>query len=278
MPKFGITAIACGVAAAVGAMALDSPAVSAGGAAVTGHAHTAGIRLNVRSAPSLGAARVRTLADGSRLTIACRVTAQRIAGVARTTSDWDRLSDGTYVSDANVSRPVRPTACTAEAVPDAPPTDQAGFVHAVAPLARQSMRDWSVPASVTMAQAILESDWGRSGLSRANANYFGIKCFDGVHGPIAVSCRTYRTGECDRKGRCHTTRAPFRGYLSVRDSFRDHGRFLVVNSRYHNAFRYSRDPDRFAAAIAAAGYATSPHYGRDLVRVMRGYDLYRYDT
>jgi flagellar protein FlgJ len=57
----------------------------------------------------------------------------------------------------------------------------------------------------------------------------------------------------------------------------DHGRFLVVNPRYRRAFRYTRNANRFAVAIHRAGYATSPTYARNLIGIMRRYDLYRYD-
>lgn len=273
MPRKAVIAAVTGTAVAVVTAAVAGPVIGWADEATTARARTAGPALNVRAAPAASARRLRTVADGSELAPACRVPGQRITGAVRTTSDWDRLTDGGYVSDAYVERPHRPRACPG---PAGEP-DRDGFLARAAPLARQGMRTYRVPASVTLAQAILESGWGASELSRDHANYFGIKCFHGVHGPIAAACHTYRTHECDEAGRCRSTSASFRAYRSMRDSFRDHGRFLTVNSRYRNAFRHSRAPDRFARAVAAAGYATSPTYGRRLVELMRRYDLYRYD-
>lgn len=273
MARKAVIAAILGAVATTVAAAVAGPVIGWADPTPAARTRTAGIPLNVRAAPSATAQRIRALPDGSALALACRVTGQRIAGTVRTTADWDRLDGGGYVSDAYVVRPHPPRRCAGPT--GVPERDR--FLARAAPLARQGMRTYAVPASVTLAQAILESGWGASALSREHDNFFGIKCFRGVPGPIAAACHTYRTHECDRKGRCHATRASFRGYRSMRDSFRDHGRFLTVNSRYRDAFRHSHAPDRFARAVAAAGYATSPAYGGDLVELMRRYDLYRYD-
>jgi flagellar protein FlgJ len=150
------------------------------------------------------------------------------------------------------------------------------FIAGLAGAAQASARRYHVPASVTLAQAILESGWGASGLSTADRNYFGIKCLNGVRGPIAVACHTHPTTECGG-GRCWPTAASFRVYRTVADSIVDHGRFLVVNPRYTRAFAYRDHPDQFAAALQRCQYATSPTYARSLQALMRQYHLYRYD-
>jgi flagellar protein FlgJ len=152
---------------------------------------------------------------------------------------------------------------------------QASFVGASIGPARRSLRDYRVPVSVSIAQAILESGWGRSALAVNDHNYFGIKCF-GTPGPIAIGCRSYPTRECDARG-CHPTTAQFRVYRSETDSFRDHGRFLANGRRYAAAFRYTADPARFTAEIHRAGYATDPAYTQKLLRLIAVYKLYRYD-
>jgi hypothetical protein len=266
-------AAATGALAALAAPVLTAPAAAAGGTAT---ADTGGIPLNVRSGPSRGHARVATLPDGRRLSIVCQVTGERVAGHVRHTALWDKLSSGRYVADANVSwRPSRPSLPRCRAEPAAVPATPAAFIAALAGPARQSMRRYRVPASVTMAQAIIESGWGRSQLSAADRNYFGIKCF-GTPGPIALGCRTYATTECERS-QCWRTEATFRTYRSLRDSVRDHGHFLVVNPRYRPAFAHTRNPDRFATAIHRAGYATAPGYARAVISLMRQYQLYRFD-
>ncbi|HET6212099.1 MAG TPA: sporangiospore maturation cell wall hydrolase GsmA [Micromonosporaceae bacterium] len=263
------------LASVVGAGAVAEPAYAAGYGAT---ARTGGGPLNVRSGASTSHARVATIPDGRRITLSCQVTGQKIRGAVRTTAAWDRLPDGRYVSDAYVSRRVSVARCPAPG-PGGDPNaavDKAGFLRRTAAPAQRGMREYGVPASVTMAQAILESGWGRSGLASNDNNYFGIKCF-GDPGPIAIGCHSYRTTECDSTG-CHPEYADFRVYRTVSDSFADHGRFLRANRRYANAFRYSKDPDRFAAEIHKAGYATSPTYTKSLVGLMKQYDLYRYDT
>ncbi|GGK95768.1 hypothetical protein Ppa06_69710 [Planomonospora parontospora subsp. parontospora] len=166
-------------------------------------------------------------------------------------------------------------AAGAAPAPAVVPGTPAEFIRQVGPAARQSMRATGVPASVTLAQAILESGWGRSKLSTRDRNYFGIKCFGGPAGR-AEGCRDYPTTECGSGG-CGKTTASFRTYRTAADSFADHGDFLASNSRYRAAFAHSRNPDRFAQEIAKAGYATDPAYPGKLIGLMGAHDLYRYD-
>ena len=139
-------------------------------------------------------------------------------------------------------------------------TVQEAFIARAARAARATAKEYGVPAAVTLAQAALESDWGRAHMGEAN-NYFGIKAYDkgGVPqiGPIAKGFVTLPTREVVN-GRSITVNARFRSYASMADSFRDHANFLKVNSRYAPAFAHTGDPDAFARAIAKAGYATDP--------------------
>jgi hypothetical protein len=154
------------------------------------------------------------------------------------------------------------------------------FVRTAATGARAGAEEFGVPASVTLAQAILESGWGRSHIGAAN-NYFGIKAFahDGRVdvGPIATGFVTVPTKEVVG-GSVVTVMARFRSYRSLADSMRDHGRFLRANARYRPAFAHSSDPNAFARAIAKAGYATDPAYADKLISLMRANDLYRFDV
>jgi uncharacterized protein YraI len=236
-----------------------------------------GTGLNVRAGASTRYRKLGTLPDGTRLTVQCQVYGQTISGTARRTAVWDRLPGNRYVSDAYVLwTPDRPSMlkwCGQQ--PPARFGNSAQFIAWVGSPAKQSSRTYKVPASVTIAQAILESGWGRSDLSRVDHNYFGIKCF-GTPGAIAIGCRAYPTTECNGK-KCYRTTAQFRVYRGPADSFADHGRFLVVNPRYRKAFSYTRDPNRFAIEIHKAGYATSPTYARNLINLMKRYNLYRFD-
>jgi Mannosyl-glycoprotein endo-beta-N-acetylglucosaminidase/CHAP domain len=153
---------------------------------------------------------------------------------------------------------------------------QLDFIRRAAPGAQRGFREFGVPASVTIAQAILESGWGRSHIGGAN-NYFGIKAQGPTSfGPIAIGTVTVPTREVIN-GRSITVNGRFRKYRSMDDSMRDHGRFLRDNSRYKPAFAHSRDPNAFAQAIHRAGYATDPKYSALLIGLMKQWNLYQFD-
>ncbi|MDR7278057.1 sporangiospore maturation cell wall hydrolase GsmA [Catenuloplanes atrovinosus] len=232
--------------------------------------------LNVRSVSNTGGRELRKIKNGETLHVVCQDWGESVAGTQRRSAAWNRLAEGGYVADANVAWPSSPTLpWCGQAPPTVPAGTPEAFIARVAEPAREGMRQYKVPASVTIAQAILESGWGGSGLTRRDHNYFGIKCF-GTPGGIAVGCRTYETSECNSKG-CYRTRASFRAYRNASGSMVDHGRFLTVNPRYAPAFQWDYAPERFARAIHKAGYATSPTYADNLINIMRRYDLTRFD-
>ena len=154
------------------------------------------------------------------------------------------------------------------------------FIKAAAPGARKGALEFGVPASVTLAQAALESGFGAFHLGAAN-NYFGIKAFARGGrvdvGPIANGFVVKPTHEVVN-GRTITVQARFRSYASLADSMRDHGRFLKTNPRYAPCFAHQRDPNRFARELQRAGYATDPHYADKLIGLMRSFDLYQFDA
>jgi hypothetical protein len=150
---------------------------------------------------------------------------------------------------------------------------QASFILTAAEWARAAQRETGVPASVTVAQAILESDWGTSKLTARDNNYFGIKAF-GRAGSAGVAW--YPTWEVIN-GEDVTVCAPFRAYSNGYDSFVDHGRFFLENRRYATALKQTKDPVAFAQGIADAGYATDPDYATKLITLMDRFNLYGYD-
>ncbi|HLL64235.1 MAG TPA: sporangiospore maturation cell wall hydrolase GsmA [Micromonosporaceae bacterium] len=241
--------------------------------------------LHVRTGPSSTSGVVAKLRNGDRVQIACSVTGQYVRGAVRGTTQWNRLTSGSYISHAYVVAG-RIDACAGSppaAAPAPPPAtgpisaaSRAQFIRSSVAPARRSQREWKVPASVTIAQAILESGWGRSGLAARHNNYFGMKCFG--QGPFANGCHVYRTHECDAAGVCSPTEASFRTYASVGASFRDHGRLLGTAPRYRPAFAHTRNPNQFLAEVHKAGYATSPTYTANVQRVMQSYNLYQYDV
>lgn len=248
----------------------------AGIAPATATARVPGGRLGVRSGPSTSARKIAAVRHGFRFQVACQAWGTRVSGTVRTSPLWYRVLPGRYVSAAFVAwSPAAPSLPYCGQAPATVPTTNAGFIARVAPGARAGRVHYGVPASVTIAQAILESGWGRSMLTRRDHNYFGIKCF-GTPGTIASGCRTYGTSECDG-GDCYRTSASFRAYRSPYASIVDHGHFLRFNRRYRNAFQYTTMPNAFVREIHRAGYATSPTYAKNLIGIMQKYRLYRYD-
>lgn len=229
--------------------------------------------LNVRSGPGTGNTVVATLSNGAGVSARCQAWGTMVGS----TGAWLEIGDGRYVTAAYVGwAPEKPwLPWCGQAPPDIHHGGTGGFIAASAGPAQETMRQYKVPASVSIAQAILESGWGRSTLTRDDHNYFGKKCFGGP-GPVGIGCRDYATHECSGKD-CWATRADFRAYRNATDSYVDHGRQLTELERYAEAMKHTGDPDRFAREVHAAGYATGSTYSDKLIDLMRQYDLYRYD-
>ncbi len=154
------------------------------------------------------------------------------------------------------------------------------FMNRAIGLAHEVQRETGVPSSVILAQAILETGWGRKPIPGAN-NYFGIKAIeraDGTvsYGKIAIGWTWATTQEWD--GTQYVDRSErFRVYRSMTDSFHDLGRLYAENDRYALAMALVEDPRAFAHRIAEAGYATAPDYADRLIRLMDQENLYQYD-
>jgi flagellum-specific peptidoglycan hydrolase FlgJ len=147
------------------------------------------------------------------------------------------------------------------------------FIEVVGEAAQESQLKTGVPASVTVAQAILESDWAKSGLATKAFNLFGIKS-KGRPGPAGeIRMNTWEVFG----GKDVVIKDGFRAYHNIYESVEDHGLFLKENARYAPAFKTS-DAKEFARRIHAAGYATDPAYSDKLIRLMDKYDLYRFDS
>jgi uncharacterized protein YraI len=237
-------------------------------------------KVNIRTGPSAAAPVTRTVLSGAKVQEVCGVVGTMVNGTVRSTTQWNRLSDGTYISHAYVVTPTLHLCPGASATPPAstPALAPAQFLAAAVPGAQRGWREFGVPASVTIAQAILESGWGRSGLSTVDKNFFGIKCQNGRYGTLATGCHVYNTTECGTDGTCFATSAAFRTYATMANSIRDHGNFLKVNSRYKPAFVYTKDANKFIWAVWKAGYATDPNYFTKVTGLMATYHLYQYDT
>lgn len=129
----------------------------------------------------------------------------------------------------------------------------------------EQMNQYHIPASITLAQGLLESNAGRSRLATQANNHFGIKVGSTWTGPYIVQSDDRPD---DR----------FRKYKSARDSYIDHSKFLQ-GKRYQGLFRLSiTDYKGWARGLKAAGYATNPAYADALIRVIEMYDLHQFDT
>jgi flagellum-specific peptidoglycan hydrolase FlgJ len=128
-----------------------------------------------------------------------------------------------------------------------------------------------VPASVTLAQALIESGRGKSGLTKRGLNFFGIKG-TGPAGSVIM-----RTREWSKQRGNYYINAPFRAYRNAMESFIDHGNLFFRVKVYRNALKYLNDGKRFAAEIHKAGYATDPNYTKVLHQVIDRYGLLRFD-
>lgn len=147
------------------------------------------------------------------------------------------------------------------------------FFEALAPQAKATQTEFGVPAAVSMAQSAQETGYGHSAPGN---NYYGIKCFRQVRSPVAFDCADRPTTEWVNGQQVPATES-FRSYASMADSARDYGAFLRANFRYAPAFAKSGDPDGFARALQAAGYATDPNYASSLINIMKQRNLYQYD-
>lgn len=232
--------------------------------------------LNVRSGPGTRYPRVGEVDPAQELPVRCQAWGEDIHGNTRT-SIWVQIGAGRYVADAFVrwtrQRPWLPW-CGQEPATVPTGTSRAFIARSAGP-AQAGQRAYRVPTSVTMAQAILESGWGRRGLTRNDHNYFGMKCSGGP-GAVALGCRDYATSDCSAT-RCWSGHGRFRAYRNLTDSYVDHGRQLSKLPRYANAMKHAADPDRFAREIHKAGYPTRAGYSDRLIKLMKQYDLYQYD-
>ena len=145
-------------------------------------------------------------------------------------------------------------------------TPQEKYIEQYAPLAVKEMQRSGVPASITLAQGLLESGAGLSALAKEGNNHFGIKCHKGWTGKTMYL-------DDDERGEC------FRVYDTPEESFRDHSDFLRYRDRYK--FLFDLEPTDYTAwayGLKQAGYATDPKYPAKLIKYIQEYDLSRFDA
>jgi len=174
--------------------------------------------------------------------------------------------------DSPKKRPNIPTPTTSESIikkpsPNASYTEVVDvYINNYSAIAMHEMEQYKIPASITLAQGILESGAGKGELTQKANNHFGIKCHTGWTGE-----RVYH--DDDEKGEC------FRKYDDPRYSFKDHSLFLTERSRYQDLFKlHINDYKGWAKGLKKAGYATDPKYPDKLISIIERYNLTQYDT
>ena len=141
----------------------------------------------------------------------------------------------------------------------------ANYITKFKDIAMDNMKVYGIPASIVLAQGILESGAGRGDLAITANNHFGIKCHEGWNGE-SVKHDDDAAQEC------------FRKYDNVSESYKDHALFLTGRSRYSKLFDFSKgDYKAWARGLKAAGYATDPKYPDKLISYIQRYKLHQYD-
>lgn len=206
---------------------------------------------------------------------AVRARGQEVAQLARASrlQDQDPTTATTLLSDLFVeAQSADVLERTAELlVSDAasawPRGDRGEFLSDLAPAALLSAREFGLPPSVTMAQAIIESGWGRSRLARDYNNLFGVKAGKGQRGVATTT----------REGRGHWSSARFRIYSDWEESLAHHQELLSESSHYASARAQAHDWRPFLARLAPV-YATSRTYSSQVGGIIERYELDRWDA
>jgi flagellum-specific peptidoglycan hydrolase FlgJ len=140
------------------------------------------------------------------------------------------------------------------------------YIKEFAPIAQEEMKDFGIPASVTLAQGLLESNVGDSKLARRNNNHFGIKCFS----------RNCKKGHCSNYTD-DSHKDFFRTYSSARESYREHSTFLQKPRYKHLNKLGTKDYKNWAHGLRKAGYATDKKYAFKLIKIIEALNLNRFD-
>ncbi|WP_268912648.1 glycoside hydrolase family 73 protein [Lentilactobacillus sp. SPB1-3] len=153
---------------------------------------------------------------------------------------------------------------------------QREFIHKIAPEAQRLQGQYNILPSVTIAQAILESQWGDSKLASEYYNLFGVKAQGNTQKSAYLNTQEFVNGQYV------TIKAKFQVYSSYNESLRDHAQLLALGTKW-NPNQYA-DVTNAANYVDAAkglqtdGYATDPAYTQKLIQIIRTYKLYRYDN
>lgn len=155
---------------------------------------------------------------------------------------------------------------SASAQPATSTISYADYIELYRDIAIRKMKEYGIPASITLAQGLLESGSGNSNLARNANNHFGIKCHKEWTGESYIQ-------DDDTKDEC------FRKYASAEESFNDHSYFLTSRPRYADLFNLDvKDYKGWAYGLKKAGYATNPRYAEMLIKIIEENELFLYDS
>jgi len=178
----------------------------------------------------------------------------------------DVIGEGWFVNNTWQSKTTTTTA---------PVTSHTVFIKRLAPEAQRLNKKYHVMTSITLSQAILESDWGQSTNATENNNLFGVKAYGTQSGKLMTTQEYY-------DGAYHTVKRRFRVYTSWHDSLVDHAEKLAYgttwDSQHYAAVIQAKDYQTAAKALQTAGYATDPSYAQKLINIIQKYHLQRYDS
>lgn len=188
-------------------------------------------------------------------------------GGAKKTSGSNKKDRKTRVSKNKkvvIEEAVTPDPSLDNGVNPTPRTGVEGYIDTFSDIAKEEMLQYGIPASITLAQGILESGAGKGTLVTKANNHFGIKCHDWKGQTV------YH--DDDEKGEC------FRKYSLAKFSYRDHSLFLTGRKRYTDLFKLPKDDYKgWAKGLRKAGYATDKKYPDKLISLIERYELYQYD-
>lgn len=188
-----------------------------------------------------------------------KTSSKRVKGSTKT----ERVVKDTRTKPNNPKETPKETVVV-EKTPERVPTSTDDYIAIFAPIAQEEMRLYGIPASITLAQGILESASGKGRLAVEANNHFGIKCHEWT------GARIYHDDDASQE--C------FRKYNDAKYSYRDHSLFLTGRSRYQKLFQLNiQDYQSWAKELRAAGYATDRRYPEKLISLIERYQLYKYD-
>lgn len=144
------------------------------------------------------------------------------------------------------------------------PDNVAHFIDYTLASAKRIKQQFGIPVSITIAQAALETGWGKH--VKENA-YFGIKAHNSAGATTSFNTTEFIDGQRV------SINDSFRAYDNFGDAAQDYGLFLTTNPRYKNAFSYTNQPEKFAEQLQLAGYATDPEYAQKLKSIINRYNL-----